>query len=325
MPTEWLVSLYIGLARALAADIRWPDWLTAAGRDWPLWLPLTRLAAQDGRSSLKEAVLALSEVPSSSKDKRMAAFCSLFAGNGHSPIFLYESQFLGGRLLGEESLMLGKMYGRLGLEVDGAELPDHASVELEFLAYLAEKEAASPEQASTWRAAQSLFIRQHAGRWLPEVGRNLATSTDPAWSAIGVLLIAVLTPVRSGHRPNKARSRLPQITDADSCSLCGFCAQTCPTAALKIHEDAKTTQLWLVPDLCVHCRKCERVCDDSALTMTGSSADPGPVLIRQSARAVCPVCGTATVSEAELKAVARRLNSRPDWLELCMECRALDF
>ena len=101
--------------------------------------------------------------------------------------------------------------------------------------------------------------------------------------------------------------------------------QTCPTRALKIHEDAQMTQLWLLPSLCVHCRKCEQVCDDQALTMTDNSLDPSPVMIRQSARAICPVCGTVTVSEAELAAVAKRLNDRPTWLDLCMECRALTF
>jgi TorA maturation chaperone TorD len=325
MRAEWLGSLYIGLARALAADVAWPDWLCAAGSDWPLWLPAKRLAADNKLPRLAAAVAVLAEVPKASAATRKSAFNAVFARAGSAPIFLYESQFLGGRLLGEETRAVGKLYDSLGLELKGAELPDHASVELEFLAYLAEKEATDPHNEATWRAAQALFIGQHAGRWLPDLGRKLGSSTDPAWSAIGLLLTAVLTPERRGLRIRENQFRFPIIADLDSCSLCGFCVQTCPTGALKIYEDAQTTQLWLLPGLCVNCQKCERVCDENALTLNGHSLDLSPVLLSHSKRAACPGCGTATVSEAELSAVARRLGGRPAWLELCLECRALSF
>lgn len=60
-------------------------------------------------------------------------------------------------------------YSAFGLEVEG-ERADHVSVELEFLAYLAYREAletadGSEAKSQTMRLAQARFVESHIGKW----------------------------------------------------------------------------------------------------------------------------------------------------------------
>ncbi len=331
MTAEWLAALYNGLARTLALDVNWPDWLGSSGRQWPLWEPATRLAATGRFPGLAEAVASLSEVPSASRSQRQTAFEETLSGNGSSPTLLYQSHYLQGRLLGPDALVVEALYRQMGLELEGAELPDHASVELEFLAYLAENEAVDPAHGAYWRSARRLFIKQHAGRWLPGVGARLARGADPAWRTIGQLLAAVVA-VPAGRRKQKAsQAWLPQVLSPEACTLCGFCAQVCPTHALWVDEDEEMTRLRLVARHCIGCRKCEQVCDQQALSMrlaadsASGLSEENDTVLRQSPRAICPGCGCTTVSTAELEAVAAMLETHPSWLDYCLECRALAF
>lgn len=329
MTAEWLAALYNGLARALALDVRWPDWLGLAGRQWPLWEPATRLAATGHWPGLADAVANLAEVPAASRSLRQAAFQEVLSGKGSSPTLLYQSHFLQGRLLGPDAMAVEALYRQLGLELDGAEMPDHASVELEFLAYLAENEAVDPVHGAYWRSARRLFVLQYAGRWLPAIGARLAKGSDPAWRAVGQLLAAVVAVPARRPRKETLQARLPQLHNPDACTLCGFCAQVCPTQALWVDEDNEMTRLRLVASLCVGCRKCEQVCDQQALSMylseDGVQLAESDAVLRQSPRALCPGCGCATVSTAELAAVVAMLEEHPTWLDYCLECRALAF
>src|SRR3989304_6750995 len=84
----------------------------------------------------------------------------------------------------------------------GAGLPVHASLESAFLAHLADVEQVANPSTSL-RAGLSYeqqFIKQHAGRWLPELGRTLARSGDEVYGPIGQLLAAGFGPDRSRRR-----------------------------------------------------------------------------------------------------------------------------
>jgi TorA maturation chaperone TorD/NAD-dependent dihydropyrimidine dehydrogenase PreA subunit len=325
MVVQGLSALYSGLARALAVETAWPEWLCKPGKEWPLWSPAVCLAAQDQWPGMGDVVHALAEVPAASPEKRQAAFEALLFGNGGPPICLYESHYLNGRLLGPEMRAVESLYRQVGLELQGAELPDHAAVELEFLAFLSEHEANDAEHSRDWRLARQRFTKEHAGRWLPSVGRYLSQSADPAWAVIGGMLVVLSSPPRRKGGSTNACG-LPAVARADDCSLCGFCVQVCPTQALWIAEDQETSQLQLAPASCVRCRKCERICDSQALKLNdlndrGRSA--APIVLRQSPRAVCPGCGSATVSQAELVAIVDRLGHHPAWLDYCLDCRVL--
>ncbi len=319
-PLAWLAALYAGLAEALATDTAVPAWLGRPGRKWPVWESASHLAAGYDWPALSQAVDALAEVSGALPVRRQSAYKRLLGGNGRAPLMLYESQYLNGRFMGPETFAVGALYREAGLEITGAELPDYAAVELEFLAFLVEQEIVQPENYRHWRKVRRLFIKEHAGRWLPQVGRQLAAVADPAWAAAGQLLVAALKPPRK-RRTIQPKSGLPRIINIEACNLCSFCVQVCPTRALRMQEDDQATRLRLQPYLCIHCYKCEQACPENALDMLGSPIEEATIVLRESPRAACPRCGKLTVSQAELAAVAARLGSHPAWLDYCLDCR----
>ncbi len=320
----WLLELYSGLAEVLAAETRWPEWFCKPGREWPLWLPATHLAGESYWPELSHTVTMMADVPVASQRKRRGAYDELIKGNGYPPMFLYESQYLNGRILGPEAHTLAALYPQFGLEVEGAELPDHAAIELEFIAFLIERELSGTANKQDWKRARKLFVEQHAGRWLPDVGRRLTKSSDPAWAVIGHLLTAVFSSPKKDRSLRTTGLGTPQIINEDSCSLCGFCTQVCPTRALKIQEDVQMTRLYLEPRLCVHCQKCDQVCEENAIKLNQfNRPQERYIILRQSPRAICPNCHQATVSQAELAAIAARLEHHPDWLDYCLDCRVM--
>jgi len=303
--TSLLAQVYAGLAEALAAPM--PGWLSAEGRGWPLYGSVLKLASRNENPLWQEAILKIAEVRQGGIHIRQEEYREIFHPCGGAPIGLYECQHVDGRFPGPATFAVKNIYALAGLAVEGAEMPDHAAVELAFLAHLCEQEARGGMDHADWCAARRLFIQNHAGKWLPRVGRALLRSGFPAWAALGQVLVAcqVLTPV---------------IADVARCNLCGFCVQVCPTQALRIHEDDEKTELWLLPGTCVACHKCEQVCETGALMLSAVQA-VDPVVLRRSDRAHCPYCGAPTVSRAELEAVAARLGKHPAWLDACLACR----
>lgn len=328
-------DLYGALAEALAEP---PEWLAWAGREWPLFEIAVRLAPESGAA--RRAVESLAEIRAESLAARRKRYTALFIGSGRPRFWLYESAFLSGRLIGPETFAVEQLYRAAGLETAGAELPDHASMELAFLAHLA---------ATGQTEDERLFAKNHADRWLPQLGRALARSGDEVYAPIGQLLadwlrerecarsvrnareacgVAIRHPKGSFHIP-----KLPTIPQAESCSLCGFCVQVCPTRALAIRETSAETNLVLKVSACVSCGKCERVCEMRALRLSphppaacaspvrnGAEQERGSVVLRRSPRAVCPACGQPTISRAELDFVAAQIGY-PAWLEYCGDCR----
>lgn len=66
------------------------------------------------------------------------------------------------------------IYGISTLELD----PDHVAVQLEFLAYLSQREAvmwkeAAGEAARQLRRSQRAFLTDHLGRWVPELSKRI--------------------------------------------------------------------------------------------------------------------------------------------------------
>lgn len=321
-------DLYQALAEVLAEP---PHWLALAGREWPLTAAALRLARSS--EAARRAVVDLVEIPAEALVRRQTRYKALFAASDRPPLWLYESAYRQGRLLGETSFALARLYQAAGLEIAGAELPDHAAVELAFLAHLANRAADEPEHKTEWRRLERRFIKKHAGCWLPALGKALVRSGDAVYAPIGRLLAEWL---EEAGRSNKVasilvrRPRLPGIAHQDDCTLCGFCIQACPTRALTIRETAHETSLLLSAAHCVSCAKCEQVCSTGALRLSAAetgmmdvNAFPGQANwrpLRRSPRAICPGCGEATVSCAELDFVATNIG-RPDWLVYCLTCR----
>ncbi len=313
--------LYRALAEALAEPL---DWFGRPGPQWPLFAAAVEAARGDSEPQISHAVIELAEIPSESLRQRRARYEAVFSGGGRPQVWLYESLAREGRLLGSCTPILWSAYAAAGLTVAGSELPDHASVELTFLSHLVEQETRSPTESAQWRKARRLFVSQHAGQWLPQLGDGLARTGDRVYAPIGRLLAAAIR--REMHSRRRAFSgadrRLPTIRQAEACNLCSFCVQVCPTRALAIHETDAETVLLLSDQHCVSCARCVHVCPTRALQLESEPAKDSQFVLRQSPRARCPACGQPTVSQAELEAVSTHIGA-PVWLDYCLECRSL--
>jgi TorA maturation chaperone TorD len=325
MQAGLLSEIYAGLAEVLAEAGRGnsPEWLALSGSEWPLFSPVQTLSKRCDTPPLGEVAAVMAAVASG---PRRAACEKLFAGHGRPAILLYESWHRDGRFSSPTTFAVQAQYRLVGLDISG-ERPDHAAVELEFLSFLAMREEEDAGQAQKWRAARQRFLTEHAGRWLPEVGRRLTTADNPAWAAVGVLLTALLTPrkriLHQQSRINRVNFHmLPTVADPGDCTFCGFCAQVCPVHALGVVEDDQTTRLQFQVEGCMHCGKCERVCDEKVLLMGEKETGEKVITLCESSRAYCPLCARPTVSQAEISAISRRLGSHPVWLDYCLECRA---
>ena len=147
--------------------------------------------------------------PSSSPDlvALEAEYNRLFVGPGHVICPPYESVYRGesspqGSVLGTSSLQVQAEYAESGLGfAEGfTDLPDHASVELEFMKFLCEKEAdASREGRPRWRTKQAEFSKNHIEKWLPAFADSVLKSTaDPFYKSAGGLLRDFLVLEREG-------------------------------------------------------------------------------------------------------------------------------
>lgn len=314
-------DLYLALAEALAEP---PPWLAMPGPQWPLFACAEKLAPASAAAA--RAVAAISQIRPEPMRERRARHKTLFRAEGPPGFWMHESLYRSGRLLGPEMLEVEGLYRAAGLRLTGSALPDHASVELAFLGHLARRADSDPEHAGQWRQMEKLFLKKHAGRWLPATGRAIADSGDAVYAPIGKLLAEWLEEALQPPARKRAAQHLPVVAQA-SCTLCGFCSQVCPTRAIVIDENDSETVLLLSPARCYGCGKCVRTCETSAMRMSPRHADQVSAtegewqVLRRSPRVECSACGEPTVSRAELEFVARQLG-RPRWLEYCWRCRA---
>ena len=110
----------------------------------------------------------------------------------------YETGYRGEGVFQQSALMadIAAFYRAHGLRAGGSERerPDHITVELEFMAVVAKKEAlalgaADSENASICRETGALFLTDHLGCWGPAFGRRAtAVSTSDWYRALGELL-----------------------------------------------------------------------------------------------------------------------------------------
>lgn len=129
-------------------------------------------------------------------------------------------------------------YRAWGLEIsdEAKERPDHVSVELEFMSYLAFKEAhaaekGEPEKAAICRKVQAQFLAEHLGRWVPAFSGLLEKCAPGTYAALARALRGLVAwdSDRLGVKPAELRSvdlrpvgYDPQW-DAAACGLAGPC------------------------------------------------------------------------------------------------------
>ncbi len=107
----------------------------------------------------------------------------------------YETQYGAAHIFMQTSELadIAGFYRACGLGAPERERVDHLAVELEFLGFLAGKEAHARaagrgDRAEECRTMSAAFFRDHLGRWAPAFARRFA-SRDPALSrSLGELL-----------------------------------------------------------------------------------------------------------------------------------------
>nr|NIQ80522.1 hypothetical protein [Anaerolineae bacterium] len=118
-----------------------------------------------------------------------------------TPLHPYESVQRGeGRLWGELTVQVQSTYREAGLQLVSEEnqVPDHLTVELEFMEHLAGLEADrwldnSPGEAETLRETQRAFLCDHLGAWAITFAQSLRDETlHPYFQFLAQLLETVV-------------------------------------------------------------------------------------------------------------------------------------
>lgn len=153
------------LSQAFACG-RFLDELLAAAAALPFPLP-----AEDGPRA----------DPNLAHEELQQEYIRLFeVGPGRPPCPLYEGSHRSGRMKIMEELV--RFYAHFGLRAQAGDLPDHLCAELEFMHYLAFKEAAalhSGADSQPYRRAQRDFLQRHLNRWLPRLRFRLEQLDPP--------------------------------------------------------------------------------------------------------------------------------------------------
>ena len=154
---ELLAAIRSGaVARALEATLDEVDPALAAGI---VWEALADAGGEDG-------------------DALAVEHTRLFeVGISGPPCALYGGLYGDARMKTMEEAV--RFYNHFGLTLaeDPHELPDHLGTQLEFLHYLAFREAEATESGldpGAYRRAQRDFVERHPGRWVPKLVQKLA-------------------------------------------------------------------------------------------------------------------------------------------------------
>jgi len=136
--------------------------------------------------SLLERLSALDEEGAAQLE---AEYLDLFVlGGAQAPCPLYESAYVDrrGRDRGLAMVAVERAYAQAGIALGpaaGGELPDHASLELEFLSQLCAREAEAwraraAEEAVARLESERRFLDRHLLRWFPSLVRRVAASAE---------------------------------------------------------------------------------------------------------------------------------------------------
>ena len=142
----------------------------------------------------------LKEASDASCDRLRLAYMELFPPIASQDAPGYETGYRGDGVFQQSAIMadISGFYRAHGLRSGGSarERPDHITVELEFMAFVARKEAlalaeGSWDNAAICRETAASFLRDHLGCWASAFGlRANIVSTSPWYQALGEMLAA---------------------------------------------------------------------------------------------------------------------------------------
>lgn len=203
---------------------------------------------------VREAVAALSGPGDELRRAHTAAFPPI-ESRDHPP---HESAYASGDIFVQTDVMadIAAFYRAHGLRVGGRERerPDHICTQLEFMGFMAHKEAHAlerlgPKEIAECRRTQAHFLRDHLGCWGPAFGHRLTLFAPDgpyrptgqllrAWLELDIVALGV-TPERVLDEPHP-----PPPPDDGSCGLdadgIGLADPTPPPSATPVALRATT-------------------------------------------------------------------------------------
>lgn len=118
---------------------------------------------------------------------------------------------------------------------------------------------------------------------------------------------------------------------SEACTLCGSCADRCPTRALTLKDEQGASQLLFDHGRCVACEACVGVCPEHVLQM-GRTLDfsrlEGATVLAHDCLALCRKCGNeiaplSMMRKIQSQLAAGRFSAARNLTEFCPDCRIL--
>ena len=270
-------------------------------------------------------------------------FTRLFLGPGRPVAHPFESVYREGRTMGDTTLAVRRQLIQEGLCPDGRTLPDHVSIELAFLAYLAACEAQAWDEGDADRVRDCLtrqesFLCDHLIVWLPQFCRrvlagrphthyaDLARRAETFVAGDRARVRAWLDNGQEEAVPATAERAWWTVTALRGCTLCGICVQVCRPGAIQLIQQEDTVFLRFHAPLCDGCAACQRWCPEGVIDVIPSSERPPDSELARSALLACPRCGQPHAPAAMVAQVQTQVGSPDETLlhrlTLCQTCKA---
>ncbi len=147
--------------------------------------------------------------PTSDYEAFQSEFIRLFevGPRGHALCPLYSGHYASDRLRTMEELV--RFYNYFGLRITPGLMPDHVTVELEFMHYLAHQEAQARQSGGdrkSYLRAQRDFLERHLNGWWPSaVAATQRQRPQRFYRSLMALVLRFLT-AESGHLASALRS-----------------------------------------------------------------------------------------------------------------------
>lgn len=119
-------------------------------------------------------------------------YTRLFRGPVRAEVYPYEAMYAGGEIMGRSAMDVMTRYAKAGVVLSGDfnDLPDHISVELEFMHYLCAQESdalsrGEADKAPRFRLMAQRFFQDHLAHWVPEFcDRVIRYATTPFYLSL---------------------------------------------------------------------------------------------------------------------------------------------
>lgn len=129
----------------------------------------------------------IAELNAQSIDMLTIEYTRLFIGPYSLPVPPYGSIYIEKerKVMGDSTMDALKHYQDFGLEMNRnlKEVPDHITIELEYMYFLIYKEIESiqlndSELTQTYMVEQASFLTDHLNRWIPDFTKNVITNSS---------------------------------------------------------------------------------------------------------------------------------------------------